>query len=281
MPSLRPGFSPRERIRRLRLYYKSFDLFRRAFTNSSRALWFPFFGNGEFFLAHLPASVRIPRDYWTMLPTVARLALAGARPEWAGDRLRISFDDVTLVSPPGGKMIGTSYKEIFVDDVYRIMNRDLTGVTVVDVGAYIGDSSIAFARRGARVHAFEPDPVFHRYLQDNIRLNRLEDRITAHPVGLSDRNISVGDIALVEAISYLRSCHITHADIVKMDCEGCEYDLFRDARLIEFLKPDDVILEYHRGGGLLRDFFVNLGFSVDWPERVDPVGYLYVQRDPR
>ena len=62
-----------------------------------------------------------------MLPTVARLALAGARPEWAGDRLRISFDDVTLVSPPGGKMIGTSYKEIFVDDVYRIMNRDLTG----------------------------------------------------------------------------------------------------------------------------------------------------------
>ncbi|MCC6017275.1 MAG: FkbM family methyltransferase, partial [Desulfurococcaceae archaeon] len=47
---------------------------------------------------------------------------------------------------------------------------------VVDVGAFIGDSSIYFALRGARrVIAVEPHPEAYKVMVENIRLNGLED----------------------------------------------------------------------------------------------------------
>jgi hypothetical protein len=46
--------SIRDRVRNFRLYYKrdTIDLYRKAFTNYSKARWFPFFGSGEFFPRH-------------------------------------------------------------------------------------------------------------------------------------------------------------------------------------------------------------------------------------
>jgi hypothetical protein len=59
---------------------------------------------------------------------------------------------------------------------------------VVDVGAFIGDSSIYFALRGAsRVIAVEPHPEAYKVMVENIRLNGLEDVITPVNAGLSSR----------------------------------------------------------------------------------------------
>ncbi|MGD2065927.1 MAG: FkbM family methyltransferase, partial [Candidatus Bathyarchaeota archaeon] len=56
---------------------------------------------------------------------------------------------------------------------YNLKNK-----TVVDVGAFIADSSIYFATKGAKkVIAYEPSPMY-KIAQNNIKLNNLERVIT-------------------------------------------------------------------------------------------------------
>jgi FkbM family methyltransferase len=65
---------------------------------------------------------------------------------------------------------------------------DVEGKVVVDVGAFIGDSSIYFALRGARrVIAVEPHPEAYKVMVENIRFNDLEDVIIPVNAGLSSR----------------------------------------------------------------------------------------------
>lgn len=280
--------SVRDTIRSFRLYYKSAGLFKRAFRNYLWAWSFPFFGPNRFLPRTGSNPVVMPRKYWTMLPTAARLVLVGANPRWDDAHLRVSYEGLELVSPPFGKMIGQSLKEIYVDDVYRIKNSDLTGKIVVDIGSYIGDSSVAFALRGATVHAFEPQAKCQPYLRDNITLNHLVGKVHPHAVGLSNKDEIIpastngGDedpLVLVDVLRYFRAHHIGRVDILKLDCEGCEYELFEHGCFLAQLKPQQIIMEYHRGGRDLYKLLRGHGYSVQWPERDDLVGYMYARLD--
>lgn len=72
--------------------------------------------------------------------------------------------------------VNTTLKEIFVDDIYG--GLDVKGKVVVDIGAYIGDSSVYFILKGAeRVYAFEAYPLPYRLLLKTIKANNLEGRI--------------------------------------------------------------------------------------------------------
>jgi FkbM family methyltransferase len=54
----------------------------------------------------------------------------------------------------------------------------------VDVGANVGSYTLlACAAVGARVYAFEPAPAAYERLVENVRLNRMEDRVTCLNVG--------------------------------------------------------------------------------------------------
>lgn len=71
----------------------------------------------------------------------------------------------------------------------RVMDRLVAGARqILDVGANIGWYSVRFAKRhpDARVHAFEPMPVSHAYLQRNVAVNGLGDRVTCYNFGLSE-----------------------------------------------------------------------------------------------
>ena len=62
------------------------------------------------------------------------------------------------------------------------------GDVFVDVGANIGSYTIIAAGAiGARVVAIEPIPATFKRLEENIDLNRLNDRVRAHCLGLSDK----------------------------------------------------------------------------------------------
>jgi FkbM family methyltransferase len=72
----------------------------------------------------------------------------------------------------------------------------------VDVGANLGSYTLlAGAGAGARVIAFEPAPGPYRRLVENIRLNRLEEKVTAHNVAAGDAE---GELAFT---TYLASGH--------------------------------------------------------------------------
>jgi len=56
---------------------------------------------------------------------------------------------------------------------------------VLDIGANIGNHTLAFATRAASVHAFEPIPTIYQLLHDNVAANGLA-HVHTHPVALSD-----------------------------------------------------------------------------------------------
>lgn len=286
--------SLRDQVRNYRLYYKRdmLDLYRATFKNSTKAWWFPFFGSGEFFPRNGSSAITIPRERWPMLAMASKLVQMGASVHWTSNALHASMGKLKLTAPPSARLIATSLQGIFLDDVWRMNDTDLHGKTVVDIGAYIGDSTVAYALRGARVHAFEPLPGFQEYLRENARLNQVENLITIHPVGLSDVNecitqserlnemASLGHgegvprdgqgaprsaIQLVDAIGYFREHGISDVDVLKLNCEGCEYALFKDAKILDYLKPKQVVMEFHQGGERLFKFLTDQGYEVDWP----------------
>lgn len=297
----------RDGLRALRMYARSRKLFREELQNPAGAWRLPLSSEVRF-RARSGREVIVPGRYWTMLPTVCRLLKDGAVPAWEGAMLKVSYGGLVLFAPPLDKSIGWTLREIFVDDAYRIAGADLRGQVVLDVGAYIGDSTLAFAARGARVHAFEPVPLLQAFLEKNVTANRFEDRVTLHRVGLSDREevvtvsvnlaglagatvqpvearpraratLRVQELKMVDALAYLGERGIRSADIIKLDCEGCEYRLLRDGALLEALRPRRVMMEYHRGGEPLHQTLVRHGYRVTWPERAGPMGYMDAERE--
>jgi len=61
----------------------------------------------------------------------------------------------------------------------------IKAAVVLDIGANIGNHTLAFATRAASVHAFEPIPAIYQLLHDNVAANGLA-HVHTHPVALSD-----------------------------------------------------------------------------------------------
>jgi FkbM family methyltransferase len=293
----------RHRIRAARVYLKSYAMFRAGFLDPAKALALPFAERMTFHSRTGGAPLEVPGEYWTMLPTVCRLLDQGAAPSWVDGDLQVRFRGFIFHAPPLDKSIGWTLKENFIDDVYGLGDADLSGKTVLDIGAFIGDSTIALASRGAFVHAFEPVPLIRAYLEKNIAANGLGERVRIHPVGLAERNervtmrLNVAGLAgatakevkkeaayernlvtqelqLVEAFDYLRAAGIEAAQVVKLDCEGCEYALFRDGALLKKFRPERVMMEYHQGGAPLCEALESHGYLVNWNHRESVQGHI-------
>jgi FkbM family methyltransferase len=173
---------------------------------------------------------------------------------WVKDGVRFRRIDLIVLSIFG--LYGES-EYSFID----VGNRD-----VVDVGAYVGDTAIYFALRGARrVIAIEPHPEAFREMIENIKLNNLEGTVIPVNAGLASRhgeicveNVDVertistyhkpgGCGTLVPAITLadvIEGYAINHSAVLKMDCEGCEFDIIlNDYEHIRTFK--DLVFEYH------------------------------------
>jgi len=81
-----------------------------------------------------------------------------------------------------------SILEVFEYESYKpLMN--IEGIDVVDIGAFCGDSSIYFALLGAgRVIAVESDKHLFEELVENIRINRLKDKVNPLNIAITAIN---------------------------------------------------------------------------------------------
>ncbi len=61
-------------------------------------------------------------------------------------------------------------EQVIVRNIYGVP-PDLTGKTVIDIGAHIGSFSLLAAQAGATVYAFEPEEENFRLLRDNVAAN--------------------------------------------------------------------------------------------------------------
>jgi hypothetical protein len=209
-----------------------------------------------------------------MLPTAARCVQMGVRPLWEEGGLHLKSDRVEIVAPADAKEAATFFREVFLEDVYGIQRQDLSDREVLDVGAYVGESAVAFALRGARVHAFEPAPDAQAYILKSARLNGVADRIAMHPVGLSDHDRSDPGMTLVNAGRYLAQIGIPRPYLLKMDCEGCEYGVLSSEDFWSAIRPTHLMLEFHRGGSVLAEILEQKGYEVDPYDPALTVGYL-------
>lgn len=276
--------SLRERIRRLRLYYKSGALFSASLSSPALAKVLPMLpGKMEIDISMRSGrQVRMKASLWPLLPTACRLDAIGADFEFLADAKQVKIDGLVMYSPLWSRDEASYYREVLLEDAYGVKNRDLRGKTVVDVGAYVGDSAIAFARQGATVHAFEPSVAFCGFIRRNLDANALGSRVTLHAVGLSNRageSIVRNDrLHFVEGVAYALANLPQSIDLLKLDCEGAEYHLLADPRFLAHLRPREIRMEYHRGPQPIVDFLTAAGYSVEADAGAGPVGLISAQR---
>jgi FkbM family methyltransferase len=159
-----------------------------------------------------------------------------------------------------------SILEVFDEELYKILR--VAGRVVIDVGAFVGDSAIYFALRGAKkVIAIEQHPEAFRGMVENTRLNKLEGVIIPINAGLASRpeeicieNVDIAKTAVtyhkpgpgrrtalipaITLVDVIERYAIDHSTILKMDCEGCEHDIIlNDYEHIRVFK--ELVFEYH------------------------------------
>jgi hypothetical protein len=126
---------------------------------------------------------------------------------------------------------------------------------VVDVGASIGDFALLASRdHGTRVYAFEKDSGYARYLKDNMTLN-------------ARRSVRVfAEAANRHTLKKIIESHEDRIDFLKVDCEGCEYDLLLRCPCEVIAKVKFIALEIHERPPYsktdLTDYLKTSGFQV-------------------
>ena len=169
--------------------------------------------------------------------------------------------------------------EHFVEEPYRL--TEVRGRIVVDVGAFTGNSAIYFACRGAKkVIAFEPVPETYHLAIENVKLNgfenidiRNEELSTNegevfvdpmvqnhHSFSLVGRTSPTGVKVHTRTLSDVVSELGPDEAVIKLDCEGCEYDLLLKSDDRTILRFGQEILEAHSGTGSVIKRLRELGY---------------------
>ncbi len=138
---------------------------------------------------------------------------------------------------------------------------------MADIGAYLGETTVLFARMGARlIHAYEP--VYYGLLERNLLLNNVINAIV-HPYGVSIE----GDVYGVALAGFttgltiggvkIRTKPIGDAivDVVKIDCEGCEWALLT-LTCQEIRRAGEYAIEIHGPEPLLVRKLEKCGFRA-------------------
>ena len=205
--------------------------------------------------------------------------------------------------------------EIFAEDCYRFewFLGGLSGrpIQVMDIGGHIGTFACRLAQLhpSARIDSYEPSPTTAAFLRRNVEQNGFANRITVTEAAIAsstgfaelDDNgagsglnglVSAGHgstatstkvhtIAFDEALATIGRT----VDVVKMDCEGGEYDLVYGSSPAGWDSVQRVVLEYHRVPGQsweqLRDWFAQRGLTVQAHVGTgDGLGSAWLSRDP-
>jgi len=199
-----------------------------------------------------------------------------------------------------------TFKEIFMDECYLAgLERDISPeATVVDIGANAGYFSLFAAAKfpHSRIFSYEPVPVNYAQLQHNRDLNSSKhikcysqavaggsgeislsfdtsDSFTTSatmfkPTNVGEKSLRVPCVSLQTVMD---ENGITKCDLLKMDCEGAEYDILYNCPGDYLQRIDQIAMEVHRGEkenqniDALEAFFRQQGFYT----RRRPVGMLW------
>lgn len=167
-------------------------------------------------------------------------------------------------------------------------------VIIIDIGANIGTFSLyaASSTDNTIIYAYEPMPENYQLLSENIKANKLEDRIIPYNLGVaasngdrklyisgrspfysmhtkaeSDQFINIRCISLQEVF---KSNKINECGLLKIDCEGAEFEILYNTPDSYFQRIKEIKLEYHNQKDIkenhidvLLKFLKEKGFQLD------------------
>ncbi|OAN48256.1 FkbM family methyltransferase [Chloroflexus islandicus] len=202
-------------------------------------------------------------------------------------------------------------KETVLDRDYETYGRPIQdGWTVIDIGAGIGEFSIVTAKEhpNCHVYAIEPFPESFALLQENLRLNAIGN-VTALQTAIGVQSGQMLLATIGEAVQHSATKQATvigsntlavpalsledifqrygieRCNFLKMDCEGCEFEVLLNANPVTLAQIDHLCLEYHNGctayahTGLVQHLQRH-GFAVKLAANPvhDDLGFLYAYR---
>ena len=207
-----------------------------------------------------------------------------------------------------GAMDVWSIKETFLDHFYEKYGFTIQpNWKIIDIGAGLGDYTLytAMAQPNSKVFSFEPYPESFVLMQENLRLNAITNvQVFNEAIGAASgelildltggqplqfqshlkksvnvkKSLSISSLSLVDGLTRLglESC-----DLLKLDCEGAEYEILfgTPQPVLEHIRR--IVMEYHDNliqynHTDLTLFLIEQGFQVEtFPNPVHShLGYL-------
>lgn len=215
---------------------------------------------------------------------------------------------VTLTSPDEVDL-SFLFHEIWLEEIYDLDGYRLKeGDVVLDIGANIGVFAIYVATRqkDVSVFAYEPFATNVEFLRKNVsdsgidsiqifekaiagqtenRNIKVEENWVTNSISATNDDkdgLQVSCISLDDAIAKMDKC-----DLLKIDCEGSEYEIFYNASEETMKQIRKVACEYHyvddetQNGDALKDFFEKNHFRVDLFEPIDDETGIIFARNTR
>ena len=197
----------------------------------------------------------------------------------------IKFDNNLMIINYNKKVLKFKHYEsieldIFTQKLYSKLS--VKNKIVLDIGGNVGDSSLLYSALGAKkIIMIEPQPKFFEYAKENLQLNNEFVNIELINAGLSNskgyfsinyedsgksfqfkedqkNGVKIPKLTLEEILSNYNSSNF----VLKLDCEGCEYDVLLNSSDQILNKFDAILLEFHSGFKNISYRLQNLGFSI-------------------
>jgi FkbM family methyltransferase len=193
------------------------------------------------------------------------------------------------------------FAEVISNNGYGLTPEELRNKEVIDVGANVGYFSVACAAIGAyKVLSYEPVTSTHERLTRNVNLLSLADKVVTHKQAVlgkphdpllihlqsshganslyvpGDKSEFVKVITLADCMQQTYS----HNVILKLDCEGAEYDILLDTPDHVFDRVKIIHMEMHanmhpvhKGRDILANRLTQLGFTCSSSKNIGMYWY--------
>lgn len=208
--------------------------------------------------------------------------------------LTIRFRDGVVLNSPAEVTLNFLFQEIWIDEIYAPAGYEIkANDVVIDIGANIGVFALYAATRAKNVvvHAFEPFPRNAEHFERNLAYSKLQN-VRFHNLAVADKTeqrvlhidaewikhsltdktsqnstdkgIIVNCISLDEAMASIEQC-----DVLKLDCEGSEYEILYSSSPQTLSKLHKIVGEFHeidnkeKNGKSLRTFLESNNFRID------------------
>ena len=185
------------------------------------------------------------------------------------------------------------------------------GSVVLDIGANIGTFSVyaGTSARGVTIYAYEPTAGFFALLGDNIRLNGLEHQVKCFNLAVGadsrvrqlalesttfsfptltppagDQVTRTVDVQATSLADILDANALERVDLLKMDCEGAEYETLYGTPDQYLARIGEIRMEYHQLPGercnkqALAAFLQSRGYRITMVTPAQANGNLWARR---